>query len=165
MRNIKKRILGTFLSAMMGCMALSTTAFAAEPQADVNSTCYSVELTSEGITSITDENGNAVSPRSSISGYASSTLTSNPAGVFVLVDSQGWGGMGITVKASSSWNGYMSLDVVGHDGSTPISGKAVYSNSETVFNNLWHNTPESYIFSFRGIPSGQSVTVYIWVYG
>ena len=168
MKNIKKRILSISLSAMVMCMILGTTAFAAEPEKTVDATYYNVELTSDGITSITDENGNAINPNSltsSISGYDAGTLTGDPDGIQVVVNSEGWGGMGVTIKASSSWNGYMSLDMLGDDGHTPLTGAVVHSNSETYFNNLWHYSPMSYLFSFRGIPAGQSVYVQIWVYG
>lgn len=169
MRNIKKRLLGIVLSAMFVCMSLGTAAFAAEPVKPVDATCYNVELTSEGIASITDQDGNEIDPssvtRSSISGYESDTLSGDPCGVQVFVDANGWGGMGITIKTSSTWSGYMSLDVLGEDGNAPLTGKAVYSNGETQFHDLWHYTPMYYLFSFRGIPSGQSVNVQIWVYG
>ena len=77
MRNIKRRILSLALSAVVACMSFGTTAFAAEPTEQLDATCYNVELTSEGITSITDQNGNTIDPysvtRSSISGYESDT--------------------------------------------------------------------------------------------
>ena len=169
MKNIKKRLLSIALSAMFVCMSLGTTVFAAEPNEATSATFYNVELTSEGITSITDQNGNEINPdsvtRSSISGYESDTLSGDPCGVQVMVDANGWGGMGVTIKTSSSWSGYMSLDVLGDDGNAPLTGKAVYSNGETKFNNLWHYTPMYYLFSFSGIPAGQSVSVQIWVYG
>lgn len=169
MRNIKRRILSLALSAVVACMSFGTTAFAAEPTEQLDATCYNVELTSEGITSITDQNGNTIDPysvtRSSISGYESDTLSGDSCGVQVFVDANGWGGMGITVKTSSSWSGYMNLDVLGDDGNAPLTGKAIYSNGETQFSNLWHYTPMYYLFSFRGIPSEQSVSVQIWVYG
>lgn len=169
MENIKKRFLSITLSVMFVCMNLVTPVLAAEPNEWANSTCYNIELNSDGITSITDQNGNEIKSdsvtRSSISGYESDTLSGNPCGVQVFVNANGWGGMGITVKTSSSWNGYMSLDVLGDDGHAPLTSAAVYSNDETEFHNLWHYTPMYYLFSFRGIPTGQSVSVQIWVYG
>jgi hypothetical protein len=168
MRNIKKRILSIALSAMFVCMSLGRTTFAAEPDGTTNAICYNVELTSEGINSVTDNDGNEINPAvlsSSISGYEQDTLSGNPCGVQVFVDASGWGGMGITIKASSSWSGYMRLDVLGADGSSPLTEKAVYSNGETKFNSLWHYTPSYYLFSFAGIPDGNSVYVQIWIYG
>lgn len=172
MKNMTRRFLAIFFSAMMACMCLGTTAFAAESETASDTTpeatCYSLEVTSNGVASITDEDGNevdSISPRSSISGYNQATLTGDPVGVSVFVDSSGWGGMGVTVKASSSWSGYMNLDIIGSDGKVPLQGKSVYSNGETKVNNLYHYNPDYYVFSFRGIPSGQSVFVQIWVYG
>lgn len=164
MKNIKKRILGSFLFAVLLCLSFELSVFAAESDETINATCYNIEVTSEGIESITNQYGNEITfgtPRISISGYDEGTLTGNPDGVQVIVNSVGWGGMGVTVKASSSWHGYMSLDILGSDGNVPLSGHAVYSNGETVINDLWHYSPSYYLFSFRGIPSGQSVYVQI----
>lgn len=164
MKGIKRRILGILLSAMF-VLSFGTTAFAAETGETNEAKCYNLEVTSEGVSSITDAEGNTVSPRSTISGYEQTTLSGDPAGIVVYVDSSGWGGMGVTVKASSSWNGYMNLDILSSEGDIPAQGKAVYSNGETYLNDLFHYNPPYYLFSFRGIPSGQSVFVQIWVYG
>ena len=164
MKGIKTRILGA-LMALMLCAGFTTTAFAAEPVENGEAKCYTFEVTSEGITSVKDESGNEITPRSSISGYEQATISGDPAGVIVYPSSSGWGGMGVTVKTSSSWNGYMNLDIIGEDGSVPLEGKSIYSNKETPINNLWHYNPAYYLFSFRGIPSGQSVFVQIWIYG
>lgn len=168
MKKIFKRSLDIIMSMVMACMCMVTTAFAAETETTPEAKCYSLEVTSDGIESAIDENGNKVDPgllRSSISGYNQATISGDPAGVLVYTSASGTGGMGITVKASSSWYGYMSLDMIGSNGSIPLSGKAVYSNGETQVNNLTHNNVGYYVFSFRGIPSGQSVFVQIWVYG
>ena len=170
MKKIIKRSLGLVMAMVMACMCMVTTAFAAETETDnaPEAKCYNLEVTSDGIESVVDEDGNKVDPgllRSSISGYNQATISGDPVGVLVFVSASGVGGMGITVKASSSWSGYMSLDMIGSNGSIPLSGKAVYSNGETQVNNLQHNSPSYYVFSFRGIPSGQSVFVQIWVYG
>ena len=168
MKNITKRIACIVAAMLMICTCVGTTAFAAEPEETSEATCYNVEFTSDGVQSITDETGNAVdSPTllSTISGYGDGTLTNDPDGFIIYVDSSGWGGMGVTVKASSSWNGYMSLDIVGEDGSVPAKQRAISSNGETYLNDLFHYNPAYYLFSFRGIPSGQSVYVQIWVYG
>lgn len=164
MKWIRKRSLCIVLLSLF-VLSFSTTAFASEIDNIDNTKCYNLEVTSEGISSITDENGDSVSPYSTISGYEQATLTNDPAGVQVFIDSSGWGGMGVTVKASSSWNGYMNLDILSPDGDIPAQGRSVYSNGETYLNNLFHYNPPYYLFSFRGIPSGQSVFVQIWVYG
>lgn len=164
MKSIKKRLL-ILLTVLSLCACFTTTAFAAETPKNDEGKCYTFEVTSEGITAVTDETGNEITPRSSISGYNQASISGNPAAIIVYPSSSGWGGMGVTVKASSSWSGYMNLDILGSDGSTPLQGKAVYSNSETKVNNLYHKNPSYYMFSFRGIPSGKSVYVQIWIYG
>ncbi len=68
------------------------------------------------------------SARSSINGSGSKTLNSNPSTLQVMVDAKGWGGMEVTVNASSSWNGYMSLDIISSDGKVPLEGATIYSN-------------------------------------
>ncbi len=162
---VKKRFIGIFMSAIILFTLSATTAFAAEPSTEA--VAYNMEITSNGIVSITDENGNAApaSVYSTISGYEQKTLTGDPAGVIVYVSASGIGGMGVTIETSSSWNGYMSLDILGSDGSTPASGISVYSNTTKYLNNLMHYSPAYFLFSFRGIPSGQSVFAKIWVYG
>lgn len=165
---MKKRILGTIMTAILLVMSFGTTTFAAEPATTPDATFYTLECTSEGVVSITDEDGNAVSDsvlRSSISGYEQETMTTDPAGVIVYVQSSGIGGMGATVETSSSWNGYMSLDVFDSNGKVYCEGVAVSSNGSKYFNNWLHYSPSWVWFSFRGIPSGQSVSVQIWVYG
>lgn len=165
---MRKRILGTLMSAIMLVMSLGTTAFAAEPETTPDATLYTLECTAEGVASITDEDGNDVSEsvlRSSISGYDQATLTTDPAAIIVSVDASGFGGMGATVETSSSWNGYMSLDIFDNNAFIYYEGAAVYSNGTKYFNDLKHYCPSNIWFSFRGIPSGQSVFVKIWVYG
>lgn len=164
MKGINRRILA-ILTVVAICSCMVLTAFAAESEAPQKATCYTLEVTSDGVSSCHDENGEAISPRSSISGYASETMTRDPNPIQVVVQASGWGGMGVTVKTSSSWSGYMSLDIIASDGSVPLEGAAIYSNQETYFNNLRHYSPTYLMFSFRGIPSGQSVSVEIWVYG
>lgn len=167
MKSIICRIFSIFVAISM-CVCLSLTTYAEEPSTVQKVSSYTLEVTSSGIVSCQDENGNDISTtsaRSSINGYGSKTLNSNPSTLQVMVDAKGWGGMGVTVNASSSWNGYMSLDIISSDGKVPLEGAAVYSNRETYFNNLKHYNPDYLIFSFRGIPSGQSVYVQIWVYG
>ncbi len=154
--------------AIMLVLALGTTAFAAEVEEPCDATAYNVELTSDGVASITDEDGNPVSDsvlRSSISGYDQDTLTANNPGIAVYVNSSGIGGMGATVETSSSWNGYMSLDVFDSNGKIYCEDFAIYSNGTKYFNNWLHVSPSWVLFSFKGIPSGQSVFAKIWVYG
>lgn len=168
MKGLKKRILSACLIVMLTIMSFSTTTFANELQKTKETICYNVEMTSEGIEFITDKNGkpiDSISPRSSISGFDQRSLTPNSAGIQVFVDASGSGGMGVTINASSSWNGYMSVNMLGSNGSTAFTGRAVYSNGETKFNNLRHSSPTYYVLTFAGIPSGQSVFVQVWIYG
>lgn len=169
MRNIKKHILSICLVAMLACMSFATTAFAAELESSTKSKCYTIEVTSEGLASITDKEGKEINTyttlRSSISGYEQRSLTSNSAGIQVFVEASGCGGMGVTINASSSWSGYMSMNMLGSDGRMTVEGKAVYSNGETYLNNLSHYSPSYYVLTFSGIPSGQSVFVKVWIYG
>ncbi len=163
-----KRILATLMLAITLVTSLGSTVFAAEPSPTSDTTLYTLECTSEGVVAITDEYGNSVSKvsaRSSISGYEQLTMTSNPTGVIVYVDSSGIGGMGATVQTSSSWDGYMSLDVFDSNNKLYCEDVAISSNGTKYFNNWLHYSPSWVWFSFKGIPSGQSVFVKIWVYG
>ena len=76
MKNIRKRFSNIFLSVVLMCMSLSTTVSAAETTEETEApTYYNVEVTSEGIASIVDQDGNSVSPASlasSISAYKQS---------------------------------------------------------------------------------------------
>lgn len=171
MKGIKHRIFSVGIAIAMCICTLATTASAVEYKSTVTeeATCYNLELTSNGISSITGTNGNNVplSVLSSISGYKNGTLSTDPDGIAVYVDAVGSGGMGITVKTTSSWNGYMSLDVFSYKGgSVPIEGASIYSNGERQFHDLTHGpAPVYYFFGFKGIPSGESVGVEIWIYG
>lgn len=167
---MKKRIISFILSAVVMIAACGNTVFAATSEKSSEATAYNVELTSEGIASITDENGSNVSDsviaRSSISGYEQKTISGNPAAVLVYPSSaSGAGGMGATIECSSSWNGAMSLDVFDSNGVTNVTGARVSSNGTSKLSNMYHGSPSYVVFSFRGIPSGQSVFVKIWIYG
>lgn len=171
MKSLIKRWVAIFLVATM-CLVTGATAFAAEPETTESATCYNLEVSSDGIVSCTDENGNEVStisPRSSISGYGSDTLSSSNPAIVIYPDASGIGGMGITIKTSSSWNGYMKLIAVAQYSSssyaTLIDDYAISSNTEVYFNDLLHRSPGYIMFAFDGIPSGKTVSAQIWVYG
>lgn len=163
-------MLAIFMAAIM-CLGTTATAFAAEPQPDVEATCYNLEVSSNGVVSCTDENGNEVptiSPRSSISGYGSGSLSSSNPAIIIYPQASGIGGMGVTINTSSSWSGYMKLTAVAHYASsnaTLINNYAVSSNTEVYFNDLLHRSPGYIMFAFDGIPSGKTVNTQIWVYG
>lgn len=169
MKKTVKRLLSIVLSIMLILGATGVQAFAADATDTDNVTLNTVELTSEGIVQVTDDEGDPLDPspliESSISGFKQATLNEDPAFVFVVTNATWFGGMGITVKTFSSWSGYMSMDVVTSDGDLPLSGRAVYSNGEVQYHDLVHYSPSFMIFKFSGIPSDQSVFVQIWVYG
>lgn len=164
------------LLALLLVLSLSIPAFAAEIQNDVNAdvntdveaTMYSLELTSEEIVSVTDEDGN-IMPLSSISGYASGDISSTSSGFLVWVDSSGIGGMGVTVKTSCpNWNGTVRFDLVSDRGSKAVTEAYIPTNGSTEFHNLLHGlpgTPAYYLANFYGIPAGYTVNAQVWIYG
>lgn len=168
---VLKHITSIFMAALMLFTMSVTTVSATENDTTPTATAYNVEVTSDGITSITDENGNVApaSVYSSISGYGQATLNSNPAGITIYANASGIGGMGATVECSSSWNGTMTLDILSSDGKTQVTGLSVPSKGtwylDDHVSNVVHYSPSYFLFSFRGIPSGQSVFVKIWIYG
>ena len=170
-----KHIMTTLFVAVM-MLSMSVTSFAAGndnvPAEASKATLYNIEVTSNGIASISKEYGSnsTASVRSSMSGYEQKTLSGNPDGVIVYADASGIGGMGATVEASSSWNGYMNLDIVSSDGKTKVTGLSVPSNGTWKLDDVrpggvTHYSPAYFVFAFRGIPEGQSVFVKIWIYG
>lgn len=160
--------------------SLSATAFAAEngtnSNNENNATMYNVVLNSDGIVSVSDENGDIVSisdeesgimPLSSISGYNKGNLTSSSRGFLVWVDASGIGGMGVTVKTTcSTWkNGTITFNLAANTGAIPIKDAHISSNGETKWNDLLHGSPAYFLADFSGIPSGHTVTAEIWIYG
>lgn len=167
---MKKQIISVILSAVVLMASFGNTAFAATAEKSSETTAYNVELTSEGIASITAEDGSnvpdSVIARSSISGYEQKTISGNPAAILVFPSSaSGAGGMGATIECSSSWHGAMSLDVFDSNGVENIRGARVSSNGTSKLTDMYHGSPSYVVFSFRNIPAGQSVFVKIWIYG
>ncbi len=160
------------LLALVLVLSLSVSAFAAEITSDVNTdveaTMYNLEITSEGIVSVTDENGN-IMPRSSISGYASGDVRSDSTFFLVWVDASGIGGMGVTVTTSCpNWNGTIRFDLVSDRGSKALTEEYIPTNGTTEFHNLWQGlpgTPSYYLANFYGIPEGYTVNAQVWIYG
>lgn len=152
-------------------LSISVTAFATDITRDANNdtvTMYSLELTSEGISSVSDEEGNIV-PLSSISGYACGDVDSSNPGFLVWVDSSGIGGMGVTVKTiCPDWNGTIRFDLVSDRGSKAVLNQYIPTNGSTEFHDLLHGlpaTPAYYLANFSGIPKGYTITAHVWIYG
>lgn len=159
-----KRFISVAMTMVMMLLMCSTTAFAAETPAVDTSTVKEVtlELNSDGIVSADGD----FSILSTISGYEQKTISSSDSAILVWTDGSGIGGMGVTVETSSSWSGYMSTNMLDtFNGKVPFQNYAIYSNGTTYFNNLTTYNPAYYIFTFAGIPSGQTVFVKIWIYG
>lgn len=157
----------TTLVASLSLMSVPTFATEVDTINDnVNNAgeAITLELTSEGIVSAS-ASSKGIMPYSSISGYEQQTINSSDHGVIVFTSGSGIGGMGVTIKASSSWNGDMTVHMAGYDGSTPFMNAKVTANGTTYFNNLITTNPAFYLFNFLDIPSGVSVFVQIWVYG
>ncbi len=156
-----KRIISIVLVAVM-CLALNVTAFAAEITSN-----SSVSSDTEVVVGQEDE----IMPlgTGSISGYAYKRLTSTDRAIIVPLSASGFGGMGVTIRVSSSYQG--KVDCVGRVVSyTPlmwvdgIDGQ-VSTNGETYFkgNHLGGDGLEFVIA--LDVPSGVEMDVWIWVYG
>lgn len=163
-KNLKRIFAFLFATIMMLSVALPASA--AEISDDITNKqaqLVTFEVTSDDVLSI-DSNG-GISLYSSINGYQQRTLTSPNASLTVPLTGSGTGGMGITVKTSSSWNGYMSMMIADSYNTIFAQNYAIYSNTEVQFHNLTHHNPARMYFIFEGIPSGKSVLVQAWVYG
>lgn len=163
-RNFKR--FGVLFMAIFTIFCLTVSASAEEvlPEnsEEVQGQLVTFEVTSDGVVQI-DSDGN-ITPRSSISGYGAENVT-NDNWLMVPVQSEGVGGMGITVKTSSSWNGYMSMLIVDAFDTVYVENYAIYSNDEKEFHDLTNYYPVRFYFIFDGIPDGESVYVQAWIYG
>lgn len=165
MKNLKKRLFSFLLAATLLCVGFVTPTYAAETEKEAEPKCYTIEVSSNGVESISDESGYGISTYSSISGYNQRSIKPGDAGIAISATSSGWGGMGVTIEASSSWSGTMNANMVDSDGRTIFSGRNVSSNGSTKFASLWHYNPSYYYLTFGNIPSGQSVFIKVWIYG
>lgn len=166
---MKKLIVSSLLSALMFLMPFNMTAFAENSKMIPSvATAYTMECTSEGVVSVTDNNGvcSPFSITSTISGYTQQTITGSPAGVVVYPTvASGAGGMGVTIECSSDWNGAMAMDLTDSNGNVNVRDVRVKSNGQSKLSDMYHNSPEYVILTFKGIPSGVSVFVKVWIYG
>ena len=166
MKKNSKRFIA-LLMTMVTIFCLTVSASAAEATTnnseELNGQHITYEVTSDGIVSV--EYDGEVAPCSTISGYKNGSLTSSSAILKVPVTASGVGGMGITVKTSSSWNGYTSMAINSSDNTVYVENYALWSNDEVKFENFGHSSPSYIAVSLYGIPSGKSVYVEVWIYG
>lgn len=167
-----KKIVSIFLAIIM-MATLPSAAFASEFSGEIESTLpkatlYNLALNSDGIVSVSDENGD-IMPLSSISGYQNGNVSKGSSGFTVWVNASGIGGMGVTVKTSCpNWpDGEIRFTLIGENGSVPINNSLIYANGEANYSNLWHGlpVPSYYLAGFSGIPEGYTVYAQVWIFG
>lgn len=163
-----KRLISTVLCILV-LSFIPFSAFATKPLSEDNAIpelldCITLEVTSDGIASATNLAGENIA-RSSISRYGYGYLTSSSHGVTIYPEGSGIGGMGVTIRTSSSWNGYMACHMFDSEGNVQFEYQAISSNGERYFNDLLTVNPSFYCFNFLGIPDGVAVNVWIWIYG
>lgn len=121
------------------------------------------EVSSNGLETVTYD---GIQTCSSISGYENATFTGGGGHMIVVpVVSSGVGGMGITVKTSSSWSGYVSMQIKSDDDVVYVNNYAMPSNGERKFNNLKHYSPMNVGVLIKGIPAGKTMRIDVWIYG
>lgn len=168
MKNLFKRLVsGVVTLVVMSFSAMS--AFAADVETNDIETaeeqeCIMLTVTSEGITSVTDANGER-SVTGSISGYGYSCLRSNSTGLWIYTEGEGKCNMGITIKTQSSWDGTMTFFLCDGKGKVFCRDRPISSNKETVIPATSIEVASPYIFNFSGIPEGVEVHTWIWIYG
>lgn len=148
----------TLLLALVMCMSVGITASAAEmPQGTPN-------VEAQAVASAEDS---GIMPLSSVSGYARKTLTKGNNMILVECDGEGIGGMGVTIRATSSSGGSVSFSGASYgsySGASDISGSVVLNGPDKEFHGLWHNQLAYYAIVFD-IPDGVSIDVQVWIYG
>lgn len=107
-----------------------------------------------------------ISPRSSVGGFNQVTITSSSNAILIECNGSGWGGMGITIKTSSS---YGPEGVSFHGASVIGSASSIDGNMSTidekVFNNLWQMDLQEYCIAFDMAHGTNSFFVQVWIYG
>ncbi len=166
MKKFSKRFIALLMAIVTTfCITITASAAEIEPNTSKEPKAHHIEyeVTSEGVDSVTYDG--IVQPRSSISGYENATFEGGGGQILVIpVVSSGVGGMGITVKTSSSWNGYVSMRIT--DGDIDyVNNYAMPSNGERQFHNLTHYSPMNIGVLIYGIPAGKSMRIDVWVYG
>lgn len=165
MKNFK-RIMSSILAIVM-CFALQLSVFATESLNSV-SVSEDTEVASEVIT----EEDPSIMPlgTGSISGYAYKRVRNGDNAIIIPINGNGIGGMGITIKTASSYQGEIAyhgalLTDLPFTWASDIDGK-VSSNGEKVWSNLNHATGNNfeYIIAFD-MPAGVEMDVWVWIYG
>lgn len=174
MKNILryKRAIALILTLVV-CFSMNTVTFAAgvsnnesilahdaSDMGDVRNGCELYLLSDDGIM-----------PLSYVNGYASATLDSSHKFVVVIChDTQGIGGMGITITTSCS-SGTYNMRVRGFDAYdvnaafTSKIDRTITTNGTFYWEHLMHNADlHMYGFSFD-VPDGVTADVQIWIYG
>ena len=161
----------TFVLALAMCLSLGTVAFAAEP--DVSSEDAQPRVlgqatflvSSDGVVPLESEG--KIMPRSSISGYKQQTLNGGAASMVIPCTSSGWGGYGVTIQTSSS---YEDADI--HVFGTVQSGNAssfegmMTTNDELQFHNLMHlGNVSEFIILFSTDEGTRPYRATVWIYG
>lgn len=119
---------------------------------------------------ILSEDEAGIMPMSSISGYAYKRVRKGDNGIIIPINGSGIGGMGITIKTASSYQGNIEyygtlLTDIPFTWASDIEGK-VSSNGEKVWNNLTHATGNNFEYGiFFDMPAGVEMDVWVWIYG
>lgn len=169
MKNLFKLLVsGVVTLAVMSFSAVS--AFATDVETNDIETaeareCIMVTATSEGITSITDANGEDVDGRA-ISGYGYACLRKTGDSFLIYTDEDGYGKAKFTIKTQcNSWNGYTNCSIFNDLGTAITESTPVRTNGETI---IWSDktelNPIFYLFKFRDIPDGAEMHTWIWIY-
>lgn len=155
---MNKKLLTCVVSSMMLC-ATSIPAFAAEPDN------LTANISNQPVVA-SEREDNEVTPLSSISGYASRTVSPGATGVIAPVDASGMGGAGATITTSASSNYSITATIWEADGifgRRKMGEQRISSNGTFYFNNMWHNDPGNIVIEFSGLQG--SVNVQAWIYG
>ena len=168
MKNLFKQLVsGVVTLAVMSFSVVS--AFAADVETNDIETaeageCIMVTATSEGITSITDANGENLA-RGAIYGYGYGCLRSNNTGIVIYPDGNEVRNMNLTIKTQSTWNGDMYLYLADSEGRELLRKEPIKANKDSnLIRGLKSYNPGFFLFVFDGIPDGVEVHTWIWIY-
>lgn len=155
-----KRFLSIALALTL-CLSLSNSVFAK----DINNSESMQDKEVIGEYTFEVSGDGSITPMSSVSGYGQKTVSAVDSGIIVDCNSQGIGGMGITIETSCS-AGNFTMNYLGSPyigAGSDISGE-IGSNDHIERHNLWQSGLQEYLISFK-VPSGVSMLVKVWIYG